>query len=80
MCGYHVYQGAWKPSIGETLVAKGEFNNPKDKHAMKVIKGDETVSHLPRKELLNLYLLKVFSSVCDNNEPVYSLLNQWSLV
>ena len=32
------------------------------------------------KELLNLYLRKVFSSICDNNKPVYTLLNQWSRV
>ena len=30
--------------------------------------------------MFNLYLLKVFSSICDNNKPVYSLLNQWSRV
>ena len=44
---YHVYQDLRKPLIGEKLVAKREFNNPMDKHAMKVVKGDETVSHLP---------------------------------
>ena len=46
--GYHVYQDLWKPSIGEKLVAKQEFNNPMDKHAV-VVKGDETVGHLSRK-------------------------------
>ena len=35
--------------IGEKLVAKWEFNNPMDKHAVKVVKGDETVGHLSRK-------------------------------
>ena len=25
---------------------KGEFNNPMDKHAVKVVKGNETVGHL----------------------------------
>ena len=47
--GYHVYQDLWKPSIGEKLVAKREFNNFMDKHTVKVVKGDETVSHLSRK-------------------------------
>ena len=47
--GYRVYQDLWKPSIGEKLVAKREFNNPMDKHAVKVVKGDETVGHLSRK-------------------------------
>ena len=47
--GYRVYQDLWKPSIGEKLVAKREFNNPMDKHAVKVVKGDEAVGHLSRK-------------------------------
>ena len=37
------------PSIGQKLVAKREFNNTMDKQAVKVVKGDETVGHLPRK-------------------------------
>ena len=35
--------------IAEKLVAKREFNNPMDKHAVKAVRGDETVSHLPRE-------------------------------
>ena len=46
--GYHVYRDVWKPSIGENLVAKREFNNSMDKRAVKVVKGNETVGHLPR--------------------------------
>ena len=37
--GYHVYQD----------VAKREFKLTMDKQAVKVLKGDETVGHLPRK-------------------------------
>ena len=47
--GYRVYQDLWKLSIGEKLVAKREFNNRIDKHAVKVVKGNETVGHLSRK-------------------------------
>ena len=47
--GYCVYQDLWKPYIREKLVAKREFNNPMDKHAVKVVKGNETVGHLSRK-------------------------------
>ena len=47
--GYRVYRDLWKPSIGAKLVAKRDFNNPMDKHAVKVVKGDETVGHLSRK-------------------------------
>ena len=49
VCGYHVYQDVFTPSIGQKLVAKREFNNTMDKQAVKVVKGDETVGHLPRK-------------------------------
>ena len=48
---YHVYQDLLKPSIGEKLVAKRQFNNTMDKHAVKVVQSDETVGHLPRKFL-----------------------------
>ena len=30
-------------------VAKWEFNNPMDKHVVKVVKGDDTVGHLSPK-------------------------------
>ena len=47
--GYHVYQDVFTPAIGEKLVAKREYDNTMDKQAMKVVKGDETVGHLPCK-------------------------------
>ena len=37
----------WKPSIGVKLVAKREVDNPMDMHAVKVVRGKETVGHLP---------------------------------
>ena len=49
----------WKRSLSHQLsvdimfiktyikAIKREFNNTMDKHALKVVKGDETVSHLP---------------------------------
>ena len=49
VCRYHVYQDLFKPSIREKLVAKREFNNTMDKHALKVVKGDEMVGYLPCK-------------------------------
>ena len=33
--------------IGQKLVAKGELNNRMGKHAVKVVKGNEKVVHLP---------------------------------
>ena len=47
--GHHVYRGVWKPSIRKKHVAKPEFKNPMDKHAVKVVKGNETARHLPCK-------------------------------
>ena len=47
--GYHVYKDVWETLIGKKLVAKREFNNPIDKHAVKVVKDNETVGHLPRE-------------------------------
>lgn len=49
VCGYHVYQDLFTPSIGENLVAKREFNNAMDNQAVKVVRGDETVGQLPHK-------------------------------
>ena len=40
-------RGYYVLSIGEKLVAKQEFNNTMDKHAVKVVKGNEAVDHLP---------------------------------
>ena len=42
-------QDVWKTLIREKLVAKLEFDNPMDKHAVKVVLGNKTVSHLPRE-------------------------------
>jgi len=36
-----------KPAIGETLHAEQELDNAVDKFAVKVVKNNETVSHLP---------------------------------
>ena len=34
---HHIFQDLFKPSIGEKLVAKREFNNAMDKHVVKVV-------------------------------------------
>jgi len=47
--GCHIYQDAWKTLIREKLVAKREFDNPMDKHAVKVVLCNKTVGHLPRE-------------------------------
>ena len=47
--GYHVYQDVWKTLIGEKRVAKREFDNPLDKHAVKVVLSNWTVGHFPHE-------------------------------
>ena len=56
--GYHVYQSAWSAEEGENLVCKREMSNPLDSYAVIVIKGEQTVGHLPRKisRLCTLFL------------------------
>ena len=49
VCGYHVYQDLLSHQLEKKLVAKREFNNTMDKHAVKVVKGNENVGHLPRE-------------------------------
>ena len=39
--------GCIKATDRRKLVAKREFNNPTDKHVVKVVRGNETVGHLP---------------------------------
>ena len=44
-----VYKDVRKTSVGEKPVAQREFNNPKDKRTMQVMKGNKTVGHLPHE-------------------------------
>ena len=47
--GYHSYKVVWKPTLGEKLQADQELRNEADKFAVKVVKNNEIVSHLPRE-------------------------------
>ena len=47
--GYHVYKDVWKPTMGEKLHTEQEPDNAVNKFAMKVVKNNKTVSHLPRE-------------------------------
>ena len=47
--GYHVYQSIWIPSMGEILDCHRERGNAMDRYAVKVLKNDEIVGHLPKK-------------------------------
>jgi len=47
--GYHVYQDVWKPAAGENLNAEQDINNLMDKFAVKVMKNNKMVGHLPHE-------------------------------
>ena len=47
--GYPVYEVVWKPTIGEKLQADQEVGNEAGKFAMKVVKNNKIVGHLPRE-------------------------------
>ena len=53
--GYHVYKVVWKPTIGKKLQVDQELGNEADKFAVKVVKNNEIVGHLPREYLRNLW-------------------------
>ena len=47
--GYHDHVYKDVPAIGEKIHAEQELDNAVDKFAEKVVKDNETVSHLPRE-------------------------------
>ena len=47
--GHHVYQRIWTPTLGEELHCEREDANSKDLYAVAVIKGRDTVGHVPRR-------------------------------
>ena len=48
VCGYHVYQGNWTPTIGEQLNCQREDENPRDRYAVAIKRGGNIVGHVPR--------------------------------
>ena len=47
--GYHVYQNTWVPIHGEHLRCSRECGNRADAFAVAVVKGEDTVGHVPRR-------------------------------
>ena len=45
--GFHVFRDIWTPLEGEILDTTREHNNPYDKYAVAVKKGQITVGHVP---------------------------------
>jgi len=53
--GYHICKDVWKPAIGEKLHAEEKLDNAVDKFAVKVVKNNKTVGHLPCEYLRILW-------------------------
>lgn len=47
--GFHVYRDVWLQSVNETMKCFHENGDANDVFAIKCVKGDLTVGHLPRE-------------------------------
>ena len=47
--GHDVYKAVWSPFIGESLNTQRELENVHDKYAVKVLKNQAVVGHVPRE-------------------------------
>ena len=65
--GYHVYDDIWIPSTGEKVDCYREERNVLDRYAVKVMKSDEIVGHLPKKisTLCSLFIRRGGSIKCE---------------
>ena len=54
--GYHVYKTVWNPEINDKFDACIDQYNERDRYAMKIKIGDETVGHVPI-ELSKLFII-----------------------
>ena len=46
--GHHVYKDIWTPTLGEKLSTAAKPENHHEKYAVKVLKENEVVGHVPR--------------------------------
>ena len=45
--GHHVYKDIWTPTLSEKLSTATETENHHDKYAVKVLKENEVIGHVP---------------------------------
>ena len=45
--GHHFYKTVWTPRLGEELETRRELDNQHDQFAVTVVKGEQTVGHMP---------------------------------
>ena len=50
---FQSYKDTWTPTLGEKLSTATEPENHHDKYAVKVLKRNEVVGHVPRDTLMN---------------------------
>ena len=67
--GFHVYKSTWTPFIGETLLCSRETSNLHNQFAVKVVKTDMIVGHLPKKisSTCSIFLRKGGTITCRVN-------------
>ena len=73
--GFHGHNLIWTPFIGKTLLCSRETSNLHDPFAVKVLKIDEIVGHLPKKirSTCSIFLRKGGTITCTvNGERRYS--------
>ena len=83
--GYQVYQDEWTPMLDETLSCCRELTNVHDPFAVKVMKADAYVGHLPKKisSTCSLFIMKggvISCKVTDPNRKYLRDLAQGGLV
>jgi len=47
--GHHVYKEVWSPVVGEDLICLPEPENSHDKYAIKILKNETVVGHVPKE-------------------------------
>ena len=65
--GYHVYKEIWSATLGEVLTCGRETDNCHDRFAVSVLKGTDTVGHVPKKmsSICSLFLWRSGTIMCE---------------
>ena len=65
--GYHVYKEIWLATLGEVLTCRRKTDNCHDRFAVSVLKGTDTVGHVPKKisSICSLFLWRSGTIMCE---------------
>ena len=47
--GHHIYKEIWGPTLNELLICEREPESTFDRNAVKVLKGEDVVGHIPKQ-------------------------------